>query len=81
MKKTVHVRYFAVLREQRGLAEEKLATETGTAAELYEELRRRHGFALEAGRLRVAVNDEFAPWTTALREGDSLVFIPPVAGG
>ncbi len=81
MKKTVRVKYFAILREQRGVGEEQVSTESSTAGELYEELRGRHGFTLEAGRLRVAVNDEFVAWTCALREGDALVFIPPVAGG
>ena len=81
MKKTVRVRYFAMLREQRGLGEEQVATEAATAAELYEELRGRHGFTLPADRLRVAVNDEFEPWGAAVRDADSVVFIPPVAGG
>ena len=44
----VRVRYFAVLRDQRGLGEESVATEASTAAELYEELARRHGFTLPA---------------------------------
>lgn len=81
MKKIVTVRYFAALREQRGLVEEQVATEAATAAELYEELRGRHGFTLPADRLRVAVNDEFEPWGAAVRDADSVVFIPPVAGG
>ena len=81
MSRTVEVEYFAILREQRSLARERLATDAATAADLYAELRARHGFTLPTEFLRVAVNDEFAPWTTALREGDRLVFIPPVAGG
>lgn len=81
MKKTLSIRYFALLREQRGLGEERVTTEAATAAELYEELSKRHGFTLAADRLRVAVNDEFEPWGTALKDADSLVFIPPVAGG
>jgi molybdopterin converting factor subunit 1 len=81
VKKTVRVRYFAVLREQRGLDEETVATGASTAAELYEELRALHRFTLAAARLRVAVNDEFAPWATAVRDGDALAFLPPVAGG
>ena len=79
--KTVHVRYFALLREQRGLDEERIATGAGDAGELYEELRRRHRFTLPAARLRVAINEEFQPWTSAIRDGDAVVFIPPVAGG
>jgi molybdopterin synthase sulfur carrier subunit len=75
------VQYFAILREQRGEARETVSTQANTAGELYEELRARHGFSLPAERLRAAVNDEFAPWTAALRDGDTLVFLPPVAGG
>jgi molybdopterin converting factor subunit 1 len=81
VKKSLHVRYFAVLREQRGLGEERVSTGAATAAELYEELRARHGFTLRADRLRVAVNDEFEPWDSAVREGDAIAFLPPVAGG
>jgi len=81
VKKTVQVRYFAQLREQRGLGEERVSTEAATAAELYEELRGRHGFTLPADRLRVAVNEEFEPWGVAVRDADSVAFIPPVAGG
>jgi sulfur-carrier protein len=81
MTKKIHVQYFAILREQRGLAQENLVTEAGTAEELYHELRARHGFTLPPERLRAAVNDEFAPWSAPLRECDALVFLPPVAGG
>ncbi len=81
MKKMVRVRYFAVLRDQSGLGEESVATEASTAAELYEELARRHGFTLPASRLRVAVNDEFGAWSAPVREADSVAFLPPVAGG
>jgi molybdopterin converting factor subunit 1 len=79
--KTLRIHYFAILREQRGLAEEKLATTAATAAELYAELGARHGFTLAAKSLRAAVNEEFVPWTAMLRDGDSVAFIPPVAGG
>lgn len=79
--KTVRVQYFAILREQRGLSEETLATEASTARALYDELRARHGFTLEAGRIRSALNDEFAPISAPLKEGDRIVFLPPVAGG
>lgn len=79
--KTVLVRYFAILREQRGLDEERVSTSAGTAAELYEELRSRHRLSLPPASLRVAVNDEFGSWGAAVRDGDALVFIPPVAGG
>jgi molybdopterin converting factor subunit 1 len=77
----VEVQYFALLREQAGRSSERVATPAATAAELYDELRLRYGFTLPVALLRVAVNDEFCAWTTPLRTGDRVVFIPPVAGG
>ena len=78
---SVNVQYFAILREQRGLAQEQLTTAATTPAALYEELRARHRFTLPADRVRAAVNDEFVATTTLLRTGDRVVFIPPIAGG
>ena len=77
----VHVQYFALLREQAGRGDEALDTTAGTAALLYEELRARYRFSLPPAVLKVAVNDEFAPWDQPLLAGDRVVFIPPVAGG
>jgi molybdopterin converting factor small subunit len=79
--KTIHVQYFALLREQRGLSREDVGTTAATPAELYAELKTRHGFTLVAEQLRVAVGGEFAPWTRPLESGADVVFIPPVAGG
>ena len=78
---TVRIQYFAILREQRGITEEKLTTAAATPAALYDELRARHAFTLPADRIRAAVNDAFVPSSSPLREGDRIVFIPPVAGG
>ena len=79
--KTVTVQYFAILREQRGLTQETLATSAATPAALYDELRARHPFTLPADRVRAAVNDEFVAAAAPLRDGDRVVFIPTVAGG
>lgn len=79
--KTLKLQYFAILREQRGLSEETISSSANTAAELYEELRARHRFTLPVEQLRVAINGEFAAWSSPLTEGAQLVFIPPVAGG
>jgi len=78
---TLHVQYFAILREQRGLTQEKLTTAAATPTALYDELRARYAFTLPADCVRAAVNDEFVAATAPLREGDRVVFIPPVAGG
>ncbi len=78
---TVSVRYFAILREQRGIDHEKLTTAADTPNALYEELRARHGFTLPADRVRAAVNGEFVSGDAPLQDAQELVFIPPVAGG
>lgn len=79
--RTLRVQYYAILREQAGRSEETLDTAAATPAELYDELRKRHPFQLTAAQLKVALNSEFSDWHTPLRHGDTVVFIPPVAGG
>ena len=78
--KSIRIEYFAVLREHAGRGSEELETAAGNVDELYAELNQRYGFP-EVGRLKVAVNDEFSDWQRPLADGDSVVFIPPVAGG
>lgn len=75
------VRYFALLREQAGRSEEALESAAATPRELYAELQQRHGLKLAPEFLRVAVNDDFGSWTQALEAGDTVAFLPPVAGG
>jgi|HubBroStandDraft_1064217.scaffolds.fasta_scaffold59751_3 molybdopterin-guanine dinucleotide biosynthesis protein A len=77
----LRVRYFAVLREQAGRSTEELETQAATPGELYEELRRKRGLTVAPEFLRVAVNDEFGDWRSLLADGDTVVFLPPVAGG
>lgn len=79
--RTLRVQYYAILREQAGRSEETFDTMAETPAELYDELRRRHPFQLAAAQLKVALNSEFSDWQAPLRHGDTVVFIPPVAGG
>jgi MoaD family protein len=75
------IQYFALLREQAGRSIETLETLAATPADLYGELNARYGFTLAQERLKVAVNNDFADWSRRLEAGDSVVFIPPVAGG
>jgi molybdopterin converting factor subunit 1 len=77
----VRIQYFAVLREQAGVAEETVETRAVTPAELYEDVRVARKLSLARSLLRVAVNDEFCEWSQRLQPGDRVVFIPPVAGG
>ena len=80
-KKSVHIYYYAALREERGINEEVLETNVSTALQLYNELKKQFHFKLSTDILRVAINDEFVDWQTKLKNKDSIVFIPPVAGG
>ena len=80
-QKTVRVQYYAILREQAGRSEETLDTSAATPADLYAELQQRHPFQLAPAQLKVALNSEFGDWQTPLKHGDTVVFIPPVAGG
>ena len=75
------VLYFAHLRDQRGVDSERVATTAGTARELYRELAQQHGLTLPERSLVVAVNEAMVRWDTALADGDTVVFLPPVSGG
>jgi molybdopterin-guanine dinucleotide biosynthesis protein A len=77
----LRVQYFALLREQAGRRDEAVSTRAATPRELYAELAGRHKFTLGAEHLKVAVNTEFSDWSRPLAAGDTVVFIPPVAGG
>ena len=77
----ISIEYFAILREQRGVSREKLQTDAVTPADLYQGLRAQYGFTLPGDRVRAAVNGAFVESAEPLRDGDEVVFIPPVAGG
>lgn len=80
-RKTLRVQYYAILREQAGRSDETMDTTAATPADLYAELKQRHAFQLSAAQLKVALNSEFSDWQAPLEHGDTVVFIPPVAGG
>ncbi len=77
----VSIEYFAQFRELAGVSTERIATAATDAASLYQELASGHGFELPQSDVKVAVNDEFVDWAYQLKTGDTVVFIPPVAGG
>jgi molybdenum cofactor guanylyltransferase len=79
--KRIKVQYYAILREQAGRSDEAIVTGANTPRDLYNELKSRYPFSLAPEMLRVAVNAEFGEWSQRLADGDSVVFIPPVAGG
>lgn len=78
----INVLYFASLADEANLQGEKVKVAQSTSlAQLYEQLSQKHRFSRPQSDLRVAVNDCFAKWTDEISDGDSVVFITPVAGG
>lgn len=78
----IQVRFFAILREQAGVA--TLTTESAApdAAALYAELQTRFpSLSFPVSLLKVSVNERYVELITPLATGDRVVFIPPVAGG
>jgi molybdopterin converting factor subunit 1 len=80
---TVRVRLFAALREIAGVDEACLELQPGaTAEEAFRQLARVHpALAERRANLAVAVNRRYAGFDAPLRDGDEVVFIPPVSGG
>ena len=79
--------YFARLREALGVSSERidLPPDVRDVAGLTAWLRQRGGAwesELAGGRAyRVAVNQDMADATTALKDGDEIAVFPPVTGG
>lgn len=79
---TINVLYFASLADEAHCQEESVTIAPSTSlAQLYEQLSEKHRFSHLHSDLRVAVNDYFASWDDQINDGDSVVFITPVAGG
>jgi molybdopterin converting factor small subunit len=77
----VTAHYFAVFRERAGRDREAVRTAARTAAELFDQVAGMHGFVDTRERCKVAINGSLAGWESALRQGDEILFFPPVAGG
>jgi MoaE-MoaD fusion protein len=75
--------YFAAARERAGIPRETVDLRDGaTAADAREAACGAHpGLRAIVDRLRLAVDQEFAPAERPLREGSEVAFIPPVSGG
>ena len=79
----IHVKFFALLRDRAGVAELSLdlpasatvSTAADSIAAQYPALRDL------LPRIAYAVNREYVPATTILKDNDELALIPPVSGG
>ncbi len=81
MPKTIHIQYYALLREERGVSKESISTNAKDLKTLYSELQKKHKLSLSTDILRVALNNQYAPWTSPIKNQDSIVFRPAVTGG
>jgi len=79
--------YFAWLRQRTGKGEEELTppASVATVADLVEWLKGQgpgyeRAFS-ELKSVRVAVNQDYVPFTHKIKSGDEVAFFPPVTGG
>lgn len=84
---TIHILYFASLREKLGKDREDLdlPAGVGTVAALKTHLQARGGPWAEAladtRLLRAAVNQDMVALSAPIKAGDEVAFFPPVTGG
>lgn len=80
--KTINVLYFASLADEANCHEERITVpQSVSLTELYQQLNKKYNFSRDQSELKVAINDYFAKWSDNIDDGDSVVFITPVAGG
>jgi len=79
----VRLRLFASLREGAGRAVVELELPEGASAEdAWRALVTGHpALAPRRTSLAASVNRRYAPFDTALADGDEVAFIPPISGG
>jgi molybdopterin converting factor subunit 1 len=79
----VKILLFARLRDITGRADlERQLPAASTAQTAWNALAQEFpGLAEYNGTVSCAVNEEYARFSTALRDGDEVAFLPPVSGG
>jgi sulfur-carrier protein len=80
---SIHIRYFAALRETVGRSQETFELPAGTTvAEVRTLLLDRYpALTGVLERSAVAINRSYATIREVLHEGDEVAFIPPLGGG
>ncbi len=77
----VTILYFGQLRQAAATGEEQVQTLSRTPSALIEERSRQLGFAYQPSTLRFARNESFCAADEPLADGDTIAFMPPMAGG
>lgn len=79
------VLFFAQTRELVGVEQLEFSAAEFTTAEQIRQYLATKGekwaFALEKGKLLVAINQTLSPLESAVKSGDEIAFFPPVTGG
>ncbi len=76
---TIHVKYFASLRDRLGRAGDELEAAAGlTVAGVWAAL---HSATPLPPNTLIGVNLEYAELTQLVQDGDEVAFFPPVTGG
>ena len=77
----ITVLYFGQLKQQAGRASETLEMDDAPVAEVYRQLKERHGLSMPFENLRAARNETFCKGTETIRADDVIAFMPPMSGG
>ena len=76
---SVHVKYFASLRETIGRSGDEISIAgQATVEEIWQQTT---SGMQRPKRVLVAVNQEYADFTQVVHDGDEVAFFPPVTGG
>lgn len=78
---SINVLYFSSLAQKAGKDSETVQTTSGDLVTLYAKLSAKYDFDLPQDKVAIAINHEFGDWDDAILSGDTVAFIPPVAGG
>ena len=81
MKKTVTIRYFALVGARRGTQTEPYETQADTARQLLHEIQAGSQIPLTTNVVAASINDQFADWDSPIRDGDHITLLPPFSGG
>ena len=76
---TIHVKYFASLRESIGRGSDDV--HVGGSVTVEELWKRATKNMQRPDNLLVAVNQEYANFSNKVKDGDEVAFFPPVTGG
>lgn len=81
MNKNIEILFFGKLKETWNTNKLKLKTNSDDIESLYTEILSKAAQTPHKESIKVAINDEFVDWKTAITDGDCIAFLPPASGG